>query len=63
MSKHFYVCKENGLKELLKNRMSGKSPKIYMAGYTEFSNWVYEDYSPDSDYCNERFYVIDYYFN
>lgn len=60
MNSNFYVCKENELKELLKNRMSGKKPKIYMAGYTEFSNWVYEDYSPDCDYTHKSFCFVDF---
>ena len=60
MNNDFYVCKENELKELLRSKKLGKSPKIYMAGYTEFSNWVYEDYSPDCDYNHVSFYFVDY---
>lgn len=60
MNNDFYVCKESELKEILRNKKLGKSPKIYMAGYTEFSNWVYEDYSPDCDYNHVSFYFVDY---
>lgn len=62
MDKDFFVCSETKLCEVV-NRESTKCkfvPKIYMAGYTRFASWVYEDYSPDSDYTNERFYVVDY---
>lgn len=62
MSKDFFVCEENELKELMKraNIKHNKLPKIYMAGYTQFSNWIYEDYSPDCDYNHESFYLVDY---
>lgn len=62
MCNDFYVCKENELEMLLKrvNFKHNKIPKLYMAGYTKFSNWVYEDYTPDSDYSHENFYFVDY---
>ncbi|MBR4858826.1 MAG: hypothetical protein IKU08_06535 [Clostridia bacterium] len=62
MNKDFFVCSEEKLYEVMRaeNPKHRNTPKIYMAGYTRFASWVYEDYSPDSDYCNERFYVIDY---
>ena len=42
------------------NKSHKTHPKIYMAGYTKFSNWVYEDYSPDCDYIQESFCFVDY---
>ena len=62
MCNDFYVCKENELETLLKreNFKHNKSPKLYMVGYTKFSNWVYEDFTPDSDYTHENFYFVDY---
>lgn len=62
MSKHFYVCRENELETLLKREISkhNKCPKLYMAGYTKFLDWVYDDYTPDSDYTHENFYFVDY---
>ncbi len=62
MCEKFYVCRENELNELMKreNIKHNKLPKVYMAGYTKFSNWVYEDYSPDCDYIHESFYFVDY---
>lgn len=60
MCEKFYVCRENELKESLKSEKLRKTPKIYMVGYTQFSNWIYEDYSPDCDYFHENFYFVDY---
>ncbi len=62
MCKEFFVCEENELKELIKreNIKRNKIPKVYMAGYTRFASWVYDDYSPDSDYHHESLYFIDY---
>ena len=62
MCKNFIVCKENELEKVLKteNVKRKKLPKIYGAGYTKFSSWVYEDWSPDSDYIHESFYFVDY---
>ena len=62
MSKKFVVCKENELKNVVKteNKKHRNPPKIYMAGYTKFSSWVYEDWSPDSDYIHENFFFVDY---
>ena len=55
----FFVCCENELTELMK-KDKRKSPRIYLAGYTKYSRWVYEDYSHDSDLLEERFYFVDY---
>ena len=60
MCEKFYVCRENELKESLKSKKLRETPKIYMVGYTQFSNWIYEDYSPDCDYFHENFYFVDY---
>ncbi len=63
MCKDYFVCEENELKELIKreNIKRNKTPKIYMAGYTKYLNWVYEeDYTPDSDYTHENFCFVDY---
>ncbi|MBQ2903076.1 MAG: hypothetical protein IJE48_01620 [Clostridia bacterium] len=60
MCEKFYVCRENELKESLRSKKLRKTPKIYMVGYTQFSNWIYEDYSPDCDYHHESLYFVDY---
>lgn len=62
MSKEFIVCREEDLYETIKieNKKHKNKPHIYMAGYTKFSRWVYEDYTPDCDYNNEKYYCIDY---
>lgn len=60
MNNDFVVCREEELQKIIKNRKHGNVPKIYTAGYTVFSNWVYEDYSPDCDYTHENFYFVDY---
>ncbi len=62
MCNDFYVCRENELETLIKRESfkHNKCPKLYMAGYTKFLNWVYEDYTPDSDYTHENFYFVDY---
>lgn len=62
MKNNFYVCKEDDFYEFMmsENSKHKNLPKVYMAGYTRFCSWVYEDYSPDGDYFNERFYVLDY---
>lgn len=60
MNNDFVVCREAELQKIIKNRKHRNVPKIYTAGYTVFSNWVYEDYSPDCDYHHESLYFIDY---
>ena len=62
MGKNFILCRENELRNVLKteNVKRRKLPRIYMAGYTKFSSWVYEDWSPDCDYLRENFYFVDY---
>ncbi len=62
MKKDFFVCSPSGLKELLSrgNDEHSNPPQFYLAGYTEFARWVYNDYSPDCDCSEKQFHVVDY---
>lgn len=62
MFRNFFVCNKNEVSEIIEreNKNHNSAPKVYYAGCTQYSAWLYEDFTPDYDVTNISCYCVDY---